>query len=297
MDLDRQFRHTGVVKSDPVRTRGAATGASGCASGPDDRGPEARPPMTQAASHPASAGSAHPDTPVAGEAGTRAEVVRLLLEEGPLSATAIGSRLGLSAAGARRHIEALVEQGQAMVASGAGARRRGPGRPAKQFQLTAAGRAGLGHAYDDLAGEAIRALRELGGEDAVAEFARRRVRAIVRGVTAAAEDGPRDADARLADTAEDIAEAMSGAGYVANTRRVGNGVQICQHHCPVAHVAAEFPEFCEAEQEAFRELLGTHIQQLATIANGDAVCTTHVPLGLPQGAGGSPRPPSRPRPG
>ncbi|GAA4814198.1 transcriptional regulator [Tomitella cavernea] len=266
--------------------------------------------MVQA--HHSAAGPSHPDAPVSGEAGTRAEVVRLLLEEGPLSATAIGSRLGLSAAGARRHIEALVEQGQAMVASGAGARRRGPGRPAKQFQLTAAGRAGLGHAYDDLAGEAIRALRELGGEDAVAEFARRRVRAIVRGVAAAADDAggaaadtsrvadsqtSKASDERLAGTAEDIAEAMTDAGYVANTRRVGNGVQICQHHCPVAHVAAEFPEFCEAEQEAFRDLLGTHIQQLATIANGDAVCTTHVPLGLPQGAGGRPHPPSRPRPG
>ncbi|QDQ97431.1 helix-turn-helix transcriptional regulator [Tomitella fengzijianii] len=257
---------------------------------------------------------------VSAEAGTRAEVVRLLLEDGPLSATEIGSRLGLSAAGARRHIEALVEQGEAMVASGAGAHRRGPGRPAKQFQLTAAGRAGLGHAYDDLAGDAIRALRELGGEDAVAEFARRRVRSIVRGVTAAddglpvaAEDaagqnhapsGSPDADERIAATADAIAEAMSGAGYVANTRRVGNGVQICQHHCPVAHVAAEFPEFCEAEQEAFRDLLGTHIQQLATIANGDAVCTTHVPLGLPPDAGGrtapSGPPPqggTRPRPG
>ena len=57
-----------------------------------------------------------------------------------------------------------------------------------------------------------------------------------------------------------------------------NGVQICQHHCPVSHVAEEFPELCEAEQQAFRQLLGTHVQRLATIANGDCACTTHVPL-------------------
>jgi hypothetical protein len=34
------------------------------------------------------------------------------------------------------------------------------------------------------------------------------------------------------------------------------GEQICQHHCPVAHVAAEFPQLCEAETEAFGRLLG-----------------------------------------
>ena len=46
------------------------------------------------------------------------------------------------------------------------------------------------------------------------------------------------------DTVDQIAAALTGAGYAANTREVGTGVQICQHHCPVAHVAAEFPELC-----------------------------------------------------
>jgi hypothetical protein len=50
----------------------------------------------------------------------------------------------------------------------------------------------------------------------------------------------------------------------------------------VAHVAARFPELCEAETRMFAELLGTHVQRLATIARGDAACTTHVPLGAPE---------------
>ena len=55
-------------------------------------------------------------------------------------------------------------------------------------------------------------------------------------------------------------------------------LQLCQHHCPVSHVAEEFPELCETEREAFAEVLGTHVQRLATIVNGDCACTTHVPL-------------------
>ena len=62
----------------------------------------------------------------------------------------------------------------------------------------------------------------------------------------------------------------------------GQGDQLCQHHCPVAHVAAEFPQLCEAETAAFAELLGTHVQRLATIGHGDHVCTTYVPH-LPEG--------------
>jgi hypothetical protein len=45
-------------------------------------------------------------------------------------------------------------------------------------------------------------------------------------------------------------------------------------------VAEEFPELCEAERQAISEVLGTHVQRLASIANGDCACTTHVPLTL-----------------
>jgi predicted ArsR family transcriptional regulator len=78
--------------------------------------------------------------------------------------------------------------------------------------------------------------------------------------------------------AEALATALTREGYAASTRQVGAGAQLCQHHCPVAHVAAEFPQLCEAETEAFAKLLGTHVQRLATIARGDNACTTHVPV-------------------
>jgi predicted ArsR family transcriptional regulator len=45
----------------------------------------------------------------------------------------------------------------------------------------------------------------------------------------------------------------------------------------VAHVAAEFPQLCEAETAVISRLVGTHVQRLATIAHGDGVCTTHIP--------------------
>ncbi|MDL9935830.1 transcriptional regulator [Gordonia sp. ABSL1-1] len=228
--------------------------------------------------------AADPGAAINHDGQTRAAVVTLLVEDGPLTAGEIAERLGISAAGVRRHLEALVDAGDVETSS-SGFGQRGRGRPAKWFQLTARGRGKLRHAYDDLAGAAMRKLRDVAGEDAVYEFARERVERIVAGVE------PSDGTGDVAATVGQIADALTVAGYSANTREVGTGVQICQHHCPVAHVATEFPELCEAETEVFTELLGTHVQRLATIANGDCACTTHVPLhpAMPP-VGGAPTP-------
>ena len=77
--------------------------------------------------------------------------------------------------------------------------------------------------------------------------------------------------------AEALADALTAEGYAAAASTIASGGQLCQHHCPVAHVAAEFPQLCEAETAVISRLLGTHVQRLATIAHGDGVCTTHIP--------------------
>ena len=202
---------------------------------------------------------------------TRDEVARLLLEQGPATAAALGERLGISPTAVRRHLDALVADGLATDREQRplGGAQRGRGRPPREFLLTAQGRASFPHAYDDLAAAALRFLAETGGDKAVADFAALRV------ATVEERHGP---EVRAAEEkVEALAEALTSEGYAASAHKVGSGGQLCQHHCPVAHVAAEFPQLCEAETRAFERLLGTHVQRLATIARGDAVCTTHIP--------------------
>lgn len=211
---------------------------------------------------------------------TRDAVARLLMEAGPQTASALAERLDISPAAVRRHLDALVAD-EVVVARDSrplGGRRRG--RPARVFALTEGGRESFPHAYDDLAASALRFLAARGGEKAVAAFAEQRL--------AVLESRHRDRIGAADTPGEKVAalsEALTAEGYAASAHTVGSGEQLCQHHCPVAHVAAEFPQLCEAETQAFSRLLGTHVQRLATIARGDGVCTTHVPLTTSSTAG------------
>ena len=207
----------------------------------------------------------------AGDAPTRQRVARSVLEQGPSTAAALAERLLLTPAAVRRHLDHLVEEGVLEAREQRVYGSRGRGRPAKVFAITEAGRDAFDQAYDDLALNALRFLAETGGKPAVEEFARRRVADLEDRYRPLLESAPQ------ADRTRVLAEALTSDGYAASVRTAPSGDQLCQHHCPVAHVAAEFPQLCEAETQAFARLLGSHVQRLATIAHGDGVCTTNVP--------------------
>jgi len=204
---------------------------------------------------------------------TRNRVARSILSEGPRTAAELATSLGLTPAGVRRHLDALLAEGLIEAHEQRVYGHRGRGRPAKVFALTDQGRAVFHHDYDALAVDALRFIAETGGEQAVAAFARRRFADLaVRYESALSEADP-------ADRSRLLAEALTADGYAASTREAEqlSGEQLCQHHCPVQHVAEQFPQLCEMETQVFAELLGTHVQRLATIAHGDGVCTTYIP--------------------
>ncbi len=208
----------------------------------------------------------------AGPLGTRDAVVQLVLSQGPVTAATLASTMLLSVAGVRRHLDALETEGAVASRLQQTFNPRGRGRPARVYVLTEAGRGRLPHAYDDLAVQALEFLGEHGGSEAVGAFARRRAEQIVASRRAELDAAP-DVAARV----QVLAGALTDSGYAASIEKVGSGHQLCQHHCPVAHVAERFPQLCEAEMNVFTEALGTYAQRLATIARGDSFCTTFVP--------------------
>ena len=218
--------------------------------------------------------------PAEADARTRDRVARALSEAGPLTATALAERLCLTPAAVRRHLDALLQAGSVEAREEpavAGTPRR-RGRPARVFALTRRGHAALATAYDDLAVSALRFLARAGGAPAVAAFAEARSDELeARYAPQVAEVGD-DPGRRL----EALAVALAEDGYAATVRTSpGGGAQLCQGHCPVQAVAAEFPQLCDAETESFARIVGVPARRLATLAHGEHVCTTHLTTSSP----------------
>ena len=205
------------------------------------------------------------------DAPTRERVARSILELGPSTAAVLAERLDLTPAAVRRHLDHLVAEGAVEAREPRVYGARGRGRPAKAFAITEAGRDRFVQQYDDLAVQALRFMAETGGDEAVLAFARRRVAGIQQHYDAVVAEEPG------LQPSEALARALTAGGYAASVRQGPVGEQLCQHQCPVSHVAHEFPQLCEAETEVISKVLGRHVQRLATIAHGDGVCTTCIP--------------------
>jgi predicted ArsR family transcriptional regulator len=211
---------------------------------------------------------------VAPDHRTRDRLTRLLLERGGATAAELAEALGISQAAIRRHLDAMLDAGEVTSRQQPVRGQRGRGRPARVFLLTDQARLRRGtHMYDDLAAAALRWIESQGGPEAVSAFVADRVSTLEARCRTLVEEAGDDPLAR----ARALAGALTAEGYAASATAVASGGQLCQHHCPVAHVAAEFPQLCEAETQAISHLVGSHVQRLATIAHGDGVCTTHIP--------------------
>ena len=205
---------------------------------------------------------------------TRDQVARAILESGPASAVELAKRLKITPAGIRRHLDSLIDEGVLTSREPyQGAVLKGRGRPSKVFVMTDFGREKFEHSYDDLAVAALKFMSSKNGAHLVKEFAQVRAAEIERkGLEI------KNSNKGMNEKTKALAKLLTKEGFAASARKKGMGEEVCQHHCPIAHVASEFPELCEAETAAFSAILGTHVQRLATIAHGDGVCTTFIPV-------------------
>ncbi len=207
------------------------------------------------------------------DARTRDQVARAILESGPATAVALAERLAITPAGIRRHLDALTNEG--ILTSREpyqSAATRGRGRPAKVFLMTDEGRASFEHSYDDLALSALKFIASAATPLSIKLFADQRAHELeARALSRIDQSAP------ISERSAALAEFLTDEGFASDVSSGPAGDQVCQHHCPVAHVAAQFPQLCESETEALSRLLGTHVQRLATIAHGDGVCTTFIP--------------------
>lgn len=214
------------------------------------------------------------------ESGTRDTILQLIIERGPITAANLAKILYLTPAAVRRHIGVLEGDGSIEVHETLPTTRARRGRPARHYVATLEGQSTMKNQYSAIANDALDFIRQELGEDMIETFANMRVQEFEEKYRAELDRAGDDPTSR----AQALVKKLSDDGYAASLRTVGPrgyALQLCQGHCPVRQVAGEFPELCEAETQAFSRLLGVHVQRLATLASGDHVCTTHIPLLIP----------------
>ena len=188
----------------------------------------------------------------------RDRVAASLLNEGPATASILATRLGISATAVRRHLDNLAADG--WVAGHRAATVRSPADPGAWTpgsHLRADGSGSL-----TVPGR----VRRVGGRRARLCRAGRRCRCRHRFRRVAGLLLWRLGSGQILgddwQSASDIeqvrafAAALGDLGFATSVDPAPAGVQVCQHHCPVAHVAGQYPQLCEAETEAFARLLG-----------------------------------------
>jgi predicted ArsR family transcriptional regulator len=198
----------------------------------------------------------------------RAAIVEHLRRVDDASVAELATLLGVSEVAVRRHVAVLGDEGLVTSETVAGAR----GRPAARYRLTRAAGRLFPHRYDRFATELLDFLDAHHGRDGLHAFLRWRVEREVDGLRGAVTAG--DLHARL----DQLADALSAAGFEASVSEDGESFTLVQDHCAIYDVAKDHPEVCAYEAATFSKVLGGDVQlsRRQTLAAGSPACVCTI---------------------
>lgn len=209
----------------------------------------------------------HPRVALLGQ--TRAAILDHIQQHGTATVQDLANLLGISVVAVRRHLELLCND-ELIVRQRASA--EGRGRPATLYRLSEAAAALFPQRYDAFADDVLNYLAQRGGNDSVREFLswrrERDIATLREAVTAESLHG------RL----EQLAQALSHAGFSASIVQEEAGFALVQNHCAIAGIARDYPEVCSYEASAFAEVLGDDVDlaRRSTLAHGGSHCVCSV---------------------
>jgi DeoR family transcriptional regulator, suf operon transcriptional repressor len=209
----------------------------------------------------------------------RRGVLDALKRDGEATVDELAERLGITVAGARQHLAALVDEG--LVASREAPRETGErGRPRLVYELTARTEPLFPKAYDELANELLRHVAAEGDGLVGKVFQRRR-----DGRIAAAQQRLAGKTG-LQDQVAELTRILDEDGYLAEWQALGGGrFLIVEHNCAILVVAQRHPDACRSEIEFLQAVLpGATVERISHIVAGAHQCGYLVSSG---GSGGT----------
>lgn len=197
-------------------------------------------------------------------------VLQVLQRDGPLSAAAVATRLGVNRTTVARHLRTLGRSGlvtRRLV-------RHGVGRPRHVYDVTPEGQASLPGGYERYAVGFLAAAREVGGDDLLARILEAHRRAEVASARARLDDDGLDG-APLIDRIRGLAELLDELGYLAEVSDE-RGLRLILNGCPILRLAKRSPTVCESELRLVGQALGGLVERETTIAAGARACVYRI---------------------
>jgi predicted ArsR family transcriptional regulator len=198
----------------------------------------------------------------------RAAIVEYLRREGDASVAELATHLEVSEVATRRHL-AVLEAESLIVARTVP---QGRGRPPARYALTDTANRLFPQGYDRLAADMMDFLSDEYGRGGLRSFLRwrleREVDHLREAVTAE----------QLHDRLEQLAGALSEAGFAASVSPDAEGFTLTQDHCAIYDVAKDHPEICAYEAATFSKVLGRDVtlSRRETLAGGSPACVCSV---------------------
>ncbi|MBN9486357.1 MAG: transcriptional regulator [Alphaproteobacteria bacterium] len=197
-----------------------------------------------------------------------------LKTRGPRTASEIGRRFGMTAAGARQHLLKL----QAADLVEAEDLRHGRGRPKKTWQLTQQGHGRFPDRHSDLALDLLKSTRKIFGDQGLEKLIAYRERASLAVYRKTVERRRSLREKLVA-----LAEIRSQEGYMASVEQDRRGrFLLIENHCPICAAAATCQGLCRSELSIFRAVLGrgVTVERIDHILAGARRCAYRIcPLG------------------
>ena len=198
-------------------------------------------------------------------ASSQAQILQWLRLHGPLTAEDLAGKLGISAVSTR----AILRRLEAADLVAREFEPRPIGRPVGRYRLTPSADALFPKHYEAFAAQLLdTVVGELGPEalDAVLSSWEVRLHAHLEGQL------PKDPAARL----DALARHQSKYGFMAEVKRDQEGVTLLERNCPIATLAAKYPQICDREAALFSRTLGWKAHLTSCQARGDGICAFRI---------------------
>ncbi len=195
-------------------------------------------------------------------ARARDRVLFRLKTKGERTVAQLATKLDITPMAVRQHLAALEEEGLVEFRD----ERRGIGRPARIWRLTASADERFPDSHAELTVDLLESLRDAFGEDGVKRLLQVRTRRQLHDYRAKLPNGEASVQRRVAA----LARIRSEEGYMAEWSRAGDGTfLLVENHCPICAAASVCQGLCREELRVFRRALGSDV----TVERSDHILT------------------------